>query len=303
MTVSDPRLPDNPIVWANQAFLDLTGYSADEVLGRNGRFMQGPETDPAHVQLLAKCLAYNGHVTTDILNYRKDGTSFWNRLSISPVLAEDGDVLYYLGSQMDMTAQRRAQDLAQVEKALLREVDHRALNALMIVDSFMRQSDASNPEQYALAVQGRVGALARAHHLLARGGWSPMPLTAVIDAELALLPQDRIKVSGDATPLPAEIVQAVSLVVHELASNAARHGALSFPGGMLEITCFATDDGECAHLSWLETGVAFKRAVQPSFGLRMVASIIERQLGGVLKLTWTPSGLHASVVIPVKSCF
>lgn len=91
MVVTDPRRLDNPIVLANQAFLDLTGYSADEVLGRNSRFMQGPETDPAAVKTIRDGLASNADViSTEFLNYRKDGSTFWNELSISPVRDDKG---------------------------------------------------------------------------------------------------------------------------------------------------------------------------------------------------------------------
>ena len=91
MVVSDPNQPDNPIILANLAFLDLTGYSAEEVIGRNCRFLQGPDTDPADVDQLREALVRNDdHIQLELLNYRKDSSPFWNQLVISAVRNADG---------------------------------------------------------------------------------------------------------------------------------------------------------------------------------------------------------------------
>ena len=103
MVVSDPNLPDNPIVFANRAFIKLSGYSAEELIGRNCRFLQGPDTDPAQVAKLREGIAARRNVTVDILNYRRDGTSFINELYVSPVFDAAGKLLYYFGSQQDLT--------------------------------------------------------------------------------------------------------------------------------------------------------------------------------------------------------
>ncbi|MGH1569442.1 PAS domain-containing protein [Methylobacterium sp. P31] len=86
MVVTDPRLPDNPIVLANRSFLALTGYEADEVLGRNCRFLQGPDTDPAAVALVRAAVAERREVKVQLLNYRKDGGTFWNEPLSQPGL-------------------------------------------------------------------------------------------------------------------------------------------------------------------------------------------------------------------------
>ncbi len=100
MVVTNPRRDDSPLVLANQAFLDLTGYTASEVIGRNCRFMQGPETSQSSIDIIRRGVADGEHhVTTDLVNYRKDGSSFWNRLCISPVCDEVGELLYYFASQ------------------------------------------------------------------------------------------------------------------------------------------------------------------------------------------------------------
>ena len=85
ITIADASLPDNPLIYANAGFERLTGYSVADVLGRNCRFLQGPGTDPATVDTLRTAIREKREVTVQLLNYRKDGTPFWNRLSITPV--------------------------------------------------------------------------------------------------------------------------------------------------------------------------------------------------------------------------
>ena len=82
--ITDPNQPDNPIVYATKAFFELTGYSRDEVFGRNCRFLQGPGTDPEAVRHIREAIAACRPIVIDVLNYRKGGTAFWNRLRIRP---------------------------------------------------------------------------------------------------------------------------------------------------------------------------------------------------------------------------
>ncbi len=117
MTVTDPHLPDNPIVFANRAFLEMTGYSAEEVIGNNCRFLQGPETDPASISDVRQSIETRSEFATEVLNYRKDGSSFWNALFVSPVFDDHGNLVYFFGSQLDVSRRRDAEDaLRQAQK-------------------------------------------------------------------------------------------------------------------------------------------------------------------------------------------
>ena len=106
MVVTDPRQPDNPIVFANGAFFDLTHYKEEQVLGRNCRFLQGPDTDRRTVDEIRKALQEQRPVSVDILNYKADGSTFWNALFLGPVFDEEGKLLYFFASQMDITERR-----------------------------------------------------------------------------------------------------------------------------------------------------------------------------------------------------
>ena len=113
--LTDNRQPDNPIVYANDAFAELSGYGYDEILGRNCRFLQGPETDQGDCRRLRDAIARGEGLHLEILNYRKDGTPLWNNLLISPLRDDAGEVTHFVGNQIDVTARREA------EAALLRE--------------------------------------------------------------------------------------------------------------------------------------------------------------------------------------
>jgi PAS domain S-box-containing protein len=108
--VTDPHQPDNPIVFANLGFERLTGYGSDDVLGRNCRFLQGPDTDPDTVREIREAVAAARRCAVEILNYREDGTTFWNELSISPVLDATGALTHFVGVQTDVTQRRRLED-------------------------------------------------------------------------------------------------------------------------------------------------------------------------------------------------
>ena len=101
--VSDPRLPDNPIVACNDAFVRLTGYPLAEILGRNCRFLRGPETAPERTGLLRQAIKAARPALVELINYRKDGTTFNNAVMIAPLFDERGELIYYIGSQVEVT--------------------------------------------------------------------------------------------------------------------------------------------------------------------------------------------------------
>ena len=126
IAIADARLPDNPLIYANAGFERLTGYSAAEVMGRNCRFLQGAETDKATLGNLRAALREQREITVQLLNYRKDGTTFWNRLSITPVRDPSGAVTHFIAVQSDVTAEKRAQDALQTANQQL-EAANRSL--------------------------------------------------------------------------------------------------------------------------------------------------------------------------------
>ena len=117
MIVTDPRQPDNPIIFANKAFVGMSGYSTEELLGRNCRFLQGPGTDRATVEAVRAAVAEKREFSCEIMNYRKNGSPFWNALFVSPVFDPQGEVVYFFGSQLDVSRRRDAEEaLSQAHK-------------------------------------------------------------------------------------------------------------------------------------------------------------------------------------------
>lgn len=123
IVIADARLPDMPLVYVNPAFEKVTGYPRTEVLGRNCRFLQGKDTDPGAIGEIRRALAERRGVVVELLNYRRDGTPFWNRLTITPVHDPAGEVTHFIGVQSDVTERRQAQDrLAAANRQMRRDL-------------------------------------------------------------------------------------------------------------------------------------------------------------------------------------
>jgi PAS domain S-box-containing protein len=110
VTLADPDLPDEPIVYANKAFEAMTGYAQDEIVGRNCRFLQQEDRDQPARQVLRAALEKRDPVEVTLRNYRKNGELFYNRLTLSPLRCPKGNVMYYLGVQYDVTQMVRAEE-------------------------------------------------------------------------------------------------------------------------------------------------------------------------------------------------
>jgi PAS domain S-box-containing protein len=145
MVLTDPRVEDNPIVYVNSAFERSTGYSRSAVIGRNCRFLQGEETDKAHVDALRGAIENKEDVTVDILNYRANGEPFTNRLIIAPINDADGHVIYFLGIQKELRESER--DKADIG-FLLRDVSARVTDDLSMVLEGIEHPDLREPFAY-----------------------------------------------------------------------------------------------------------------------------------------------------------
>jgi PAS domain S-box-containing protein len=114
IVISDARFPDNPIIYCNPAFLEITGYSQNEVIGRNCRFLQGADTDPQALEQIRQAIRAEQECQVVLKNYRKDGTLFWNDLTISPVRDASGCLTHFIGVQTDITARKQAEETRQL---------------------------------------------------------------------------------------------------------------------------------------------------------------------------------------------
>ena len=162
--ITDPNQPDNPIIYSNPAFSRITGYSADEIMGRNCRFLQGPDTDQQAVAQIRHAFAHRQEVTVTLLNYRKNGQPFWNELKIAPIFSEQGDLLYCVGVQTDITDRKQAEETLKQSETSFRLLftsnpqpmwvfDRDTLAFLAVNDAAIRHYGYSHEEFLAMTIK------------------------------------------------------------------------------------------------------------------------------------------------------
>lgn len=195
MTIADARREDRPLIYANEGFERLTGYPRDYALGRNCRFLQGEDTDPETVQTIRRAVEKAEPCTVEILNYRQDGTPFWNRLSITPVTDESGEVSHFIGVQSDVTARRKAEESLRATKDDL----ERALGEL--------------EKDLALAAQVQQSLLPAGLPSIEgfRSAWRFLPCASLAGDALNVLPLDGARVGLYALDVSGHGVQAALL--------------------------------------------------------------------------------------------
>jgi two-component sensor histidine kinase/DNA-binding response OmpR family regulator len=201
------------------------------------------------------------------------------------------------GVTVDITDRRSAEER---QTLLVREVDHRARNALAVVQSMIRLTRAETKEAYVAAVEGRITALSRAHVLLSQSRWQGANLSRILDEELAPYRRseaDKIVTCGPEVFLEPAIAQILALTLHELATNAAKYGALSSTSGCVRLSWEVGPDRLA--LQWIENGGP---AVQPpsslGYGTRVISASVERQLDGSATFIWDPDGLRFAMSLP-----
>lgn len=143
ITLTDPSLPDNPLVYVNEAYERVTGYSRAEVIGRNCRLLQGPETREAPVAKMREAVANAEQVTVTLRNYRKDGELFWNRVELAPLFDDEGEVEFFMGFQLDVTRRKHAERAARERAKAYREERQALESVLSRVDGLLADVSAS----------------------------------------------------------------------------------------------------------------------------------------------------------------
>lgn len=222
----------------------------------------------------------------------------WIQVLGRPLRGPDGRAVRIVGVSLDITERRAAEER---QALLMREVDHRAKNALAVALSIVQLAPRDVPaEAFAAGVTARIAAMARTHSLLASEGWVGADLATLVEAELAAY-AGHVETAGPALRISAGAAQPVAMLLHELATNAAKHGALSAPEGRVSLAW--SREAESLRLVWRERGGP-QLAGPPArsgFGSRLLVSLAERQLGGSVALDWSdPAGLTATLVLPAR---
>ncbi|MDH2325817.1 PAS domain-containing protein [Cereibacter sp. SYSU M97828] len=333
MMITDPKLPDNPIVFANEAFQKLTGYSRDELLGRNCRLLQGEETDPDAVDAIRQAIARGEDIAIDLLNYRKDGSAFWNALYLSPVKDDEGRIQFFFASQLDVTAridahsrvarqkerveaevEKRTADLRaalEAQKLLLHEVDHRVKNNMTMIGSILRlqlrEIDDPRTIERLRAMMERIDALATVHRRLYQsdsvGRFDIGAYAANLAGDLVQAAEDRdIGLVADlkrAEVSPSQ-ASALGLIVNEILTNSIRHAFRSGDSGQIGI--HARTDGRRVRLVISDNGAGGTVGDQPPAGLGgIIISRLSKQ--AATEVTWATdiSGTRVDLSINVEA--
>lgn len=261
------------VMW--EVFPQMAGGGPEQALRRAMR-----ERRPIHVESVSRIL---GH---------------WVEMDIHPT--NTGGLSVYL---RDIRERKHAEER---QRLLAREVDHRAKNALAVVQAAVRLTRAEDVPGYARALEGRVAALARAQTLLAQDRWAGADLRALVRGELNPFlggNRQRAELDGPPVTLPPGAAQPLAMAVHELATNALKHGALSVEGGRVAVSWRAS--GRAAHrvlrLRWIEMGGPPVRGApaRRGFGTRVLEATIGRQLGGTVSLAWEAQGLICEIELPL----
>ena len=330
MIVTDADQADNPIIYANDAFLRLTGYARAEVIGRNCRFLQGAGTDPTEVAKVSAALEAGEDVTAEILNYRKDGSSFWNALHVSPVRDKDGVITSFFASQLDVTNKKlteqaltdsrqdlerliaeRTEELTQAleqKTILLHEVDHRVKNNLQLISSLLLlQNRRVSDPAVKNALRGmleRVNAIATVHRRLfqnddvERFDVSAFVRDLVADV-ISSAGRDDIAFSLDLERIDVAAAKAapLALVINELLSNSLRH---AFPDGRPgRIFVGIRRIGAAFRIEITDDGVGMATSTGPSgFGLTII-QLLCQQLKAKFETTDAAPGTRVVINLPV----
>lgn len=244
--LTDPRLPDDPIVFCNRAFERLTGYPSGEIVGRNCRFLQGPKTDQTQVTRIREAIRTEQVAVVELLNYRKDGTTFWNALHLGPIYDETGELRYFFGSQWDVSDIHKARADERHAKAMAREVSHRLKNVFSVIGGIVNITGRSmNAKPLAEKINERVQALGRAYEpTLDEAIMGTIEVGQAIRSVLRPYDpeNDRIVFEGNGVRTEPNAISTIGLTLHELATNATKYGALSNEAGKVHVSWhYATD--------------------------------------------------------------
>jgi len=229
---------------------------------------------------------------------RPNGDVRWCLARASATFGNGDNITRISGVTVDITDQKQAQER---QLLLTREVEHRARNLLAVVQSMLRLTKANSIEDYMTAIEGRIGALSRAHMLLSECRWEGAFLRRLVDEELNHYRDGRsnaISADGPELLLESSRAQTIALALHELATNAAKHGALATPSGCLQLNW--QKEADTLHLDWAETGGPKVRTPKSlGYGVEVIRASIQH-LGGVVDFDWRPEGMRCQLSVPLS---
>jgi PAS domain S-box-containing protein len=283
----------------NTAAERLFHYTREELMGQGIEILLPAELRRRHEQHRA---AYHAAPTArpmgegrELFGRRKDGASIPIEIGLNPMVT--GDETFVVASIVDISAHRRAEERMQL---VMRELTHRSKNLLAVIQAMAREAAAFSPdlESFHRTFGERLRGLARSHDLLVTRNWEGASIDELVRSQLAFLGQGdtaRIEIEGGAVVLAPQAAQNLGLALHELATNAVKHGALSAPDGKVQIAWLVVGDGEREQrlrLTWRESGAG---PIEPpgrrGFGQAVLEEIVPGMLDGTARMYFAAEGL------------
>jgi PAS domain S-box-containing protein len=307
MVFTDAKEPDNPIIFVNDAFLGLTGYAREEVLGQSFNFLMARGTDPDSLARIEA--AFGGAIGgSEIFYRRKDGSHFWSAIHISPVRNESGNIVQHFASFVDLTDHKQEQVQSRM---LIDELNHRVKNTLATVQSIVWQAlrNTSDPAIIRESIESRLFALSRSHDLLTLENWEGAGLLDLIKAALepfgvANGRSEHFIITGKNIRVSPKVALALGIAFHELATNAVKYGAFSNKAGSIQIswTTEPSSEGNRLLLRWQEKdGPPVTPPSRKGFGTRVIERGLAHELDGTVDLDYRKEGFVCTINFPAPN--
>ncbi len=278
----------------------IFGYKPEEVLGKPVTILIPPDHENEEPAILERIRRGERIDHYDTIRMRKDGTPLDISLTISPVRDAAGKIIGASKIARDVTVRKRTE--AQL-KYLAGETEHRTKNILATVQAVVQLTRAENVPEFKKAIEGRIQALANVHRLFVELRWAGAELHDLVSEELAPYRRGdgtRISIEGPKLLLEPNAAQTMAVVCHELATNAAKYGALSVGDGRVVVTWNSTPDGRLV-LCWNETGgPPVTVPIHEGFGTRVMGKMVQQSRGEV-RFDWRPEGLACEVAMSIKA--
>ncbi len=300
--------PAGSFLRVNEAICGITGYSRDELL--SGWLFRHSHPDDIDADREGFRKQVNGELEFYSIEkrfVRKDGRTIWMSVRSSPVRDANGRLQYLVRVVQDITERKAAEQRA---KLLIDELNHRVKNTLATVQSLASQSarGAHSPMAFRESFEGRLIALSKAHDQLTTHHWESADLRELVTGSLApYAGAERVVLRGEDVVLRPRAVLTLAMAFHELATNAAKYGALSAPGGRIEIRWqpvrLEGGDGRgLLQIDWVEQGgPAVAEPQQRGFGSKLIEGSVAAELGGSTRLLFAPEGLCCEMLIPLEA--
>ena len=297
-------LPDTTLTFVNRAYAAFFGAEKAALLGRRWIEFLPVEARAAALGHVHRVAEGGMPVTYEHEVVGPDGALHWQEWVDHPVLSESGEVVELQSVGRDVTERHREQERLRF---LLGELDHRVKNQLAVIQAIARATlrEQAEPEAFVGAFLGSIDPRARAQHALSRSGWQSVDLEALVRGCLGPFAPERWSAVGSRVQLPVRSTQPIAMALHELATNAAKYGALSGNDGRVAVTWQVHAAGTEGHperltILWRESGGP--PAIEPpqrGLGLRIVTEGLEYELGGAVTLCFDDGGLAAELAVPM----